>query len=302
MNPPIPFQTIVDACNDAVIVTRAAPLDAPGPEIVYVNKAFTTLTGYTADEALGRDPRFLISPEGDAETRHSLRKALERGEGQRVRTLNRSKAGDDYWVDLNLLPLKDAQGELQYFAAILRDVSDQQEIEARVAELAKRDPLTGLLNRRAFVESVDVELQRHQRTQNPFAILLIDIDGFARVNEEYGKPVGDQVLQYFADLFDLLFRAYDRVARLGDDEFCVLLTDCSIEQAEKSAERMRALIERSQFPAGDDPEAIRLTASVGVAPVVPGDDDFSQLYLRARDALSRARELGGNRVFVLEDV
>ena len=301
MNSPIPFQTIVDHCNDAVIVTRSTPLDAPGPEIIYVNKAFTALTGYTAEEALGRDPRFLMAPDADPETRRSLRQALERGQGQRVRILNRSKTGDDHWVDLNIIPLGE-EGKPDWFAAILRDVSEQQEIESRVAELAKRDPLTGLLNRRAFVESVDIELQRHQRTQNPFAILLIDIDDFASVNEQYGKPVGDQVLQYFADLFDLLFRAYDRVARLGDDEFCVLLTDCSIAQAEKSAERMRALIERSEFPAGDDAEAIRLTASVGVAPVAPGDDDFSQLYLRARDALSKARKLGGNRVFVLEDV
>ncbi len=302
MNSKIPFQTIVDHCNDAVIVTRAEPLSAPGPEIVFVNKAFTALTGYTAEEALGRDPRFLMSPEADPETRKSLRQALERGQGQRVRILNRSKTGDDHWVDLNIFPLPGEGQKPEYFAAVIRDVSEQQNIETRVAELTKRDPLTGLLNRRAFVESVDIELQRHQRTQNPFAILLIDIDGFAAINERYGKPVGDQVLKYFAELFDLLFRAYDRVARLGDDEFCVLLTDCNIEQAEKSAERMRALIERSEFPAGNDENAIRLTASVGVAPVVPGDDDFSQLYLRARDALSRAKELGRNRVFVVEDV
>ncbi len=301
MSSSIPFQDIVDHCNDAVIVTKASPLSAPGPEIVYVNKAFTALTGYTANEALGRDPRFLMAPDADPETRKSLRQALERGQGQRLRILNRSKAGDDHWVDLNIIPLGE-EGKPDWFAAILRDVSEQQDIESRVAELAKRDPLTGLLNRRAFVESVDIELQRHQRTQNPFAILLIDIDDFARINEQYGKPVGDQVLQYFADLFDLLFRAYDRVSRLGDDEFCVLLTDCSIAQAEKSAERMRALIERSEFPAGDDAVAIKLSASVGVAPVVPGDDDFSQLYLRARDALSKAKQLGKNRVFVLEDV
>ena len=123
------LEDVVKFANDIVIVTEAHPLDEPGPRIVYVNKAFTDLTGYTPEEVIGKSPRILQGPESHPETRAEIRSALERKKSVRTVIVNYSKSGRKYWLDLNIIPLKDGNGQVTHFAAIERDLTDIKEAE-----------------------------------------------------------------------------------------------------------------------------------------------------------------------------
>jgi diguanylate cyclase (GGDEF)-like protein/PAS domain S-box-containing protein len=295
------FKDIVEAAKDVVIVTRADPLDAPGPEIVYVNKAFTELTGYTAEEVIGKSPRILQSEGTDKSTQHEIRHALDNEQAIRTTIKNYTKTGHEYWLDLSIIPLTDNKGKVTHYAAIERDVSDQKTLEIKLDELAKKDELTGLLNRRAFEQMINQEFLRYLRTHNKFSVLLIDIDNFKSINDKFGHSAGDQALINLAHLFELLFRSYDHAVRLGGDEFCIVLPDSSQVKALIGAERLRHMVEKNPLAIDDD--EITMTISIGVAEAQETDLDFHEVLERADKALYKAKHKGRNRVqkFIKED-
>lgn len=292
--PTFNFKDIIEETQDIIIVTRASPLDEPGPEIVYVNKAFTRLTGYTAEEAIGNNPRMLQTEATDKASRDKVRQALERGEATRVTLKNTGKTGDEYWLDMSILPLRNEAGEITHFAAIERDVSDQKRLEQELDRLAKKDPLTGFLNRRAFDEIIDHEFSRFLRNFKGFSILFIDIDHFKSINDRNGHAIGDEVLENFANVFELIFRPYDSIARFGGDEFCILLTETALEKAINSAERLRQVVEKSIFSITD--ESVKVTISIGVSEVKYSDTHYDEVIQRADRALYLAKENGRNQV------
>jgi len=152
------FQDIVEAAKDIIIVTKADSIDNPGPEIIYVNNAFTQLTGYTFEEAVGQNPRILQSAGTDEATKKRIRSALIKKKPVRVTLKNYTKSGKEYWLDLSIIPLKNSAGEVTHFVAIERDVTEQKNLEIKLDELSKTDPLTKLLNRRAFNNIINTEL------------------------------------------------------------------------------------------------------------------------------------------------
>ena len=133
------LEDVVRFANDIVIVTEAYPLDPPGPKIVYVNQAFTNLTGYPPEEVIGKTPRILQGPESDPNTRAAIRAALDKQEPFRTVIVNYSKSGRRYWLDINIIPLKDRKGNVTHFAAIERDLTDiknaEEEIKRKNKEL-----------------------------------------------------------------------------------------------------------------------------------------------------------------------
>lgn len=126
----IPFKSILDQTDDIVIITEMEPIDEPfGPKIIYVNRAFTTLTGYTEEEVLGKTPRILQGDKTDKNTLKRIRVALEKKEAIHVELLNYAKDQTEYWLDFTIIPIKDNQGEIQYFAAIEHDITEQKKLE-----------------------------------------------------------------------------------------------------------------------------------------------------------------------------
>lgn len=132
------LEDVVKFANDIVIVTKADPLDAPGPEIVYVNQAFTDLTGFTPEEVIGKNPRILQGPESDTKTRAEIRAALVRKEPFRTVILNYSKSGRKYWLDINIIPLQNRNGEVTHFAAIERDLTDIKNADEEIRQKNKQ--------------------------------------------------------------------------------------------------------------------------------------------------------------------
>lgn len=288
------FKDIVDEAQDVVIVTKASPLDEPGPEIVYVNKAFTALTGYTAKEAIGKTPRILQSDDTDNETIKDVRRALEKQTHIRTTIKNYSKNGHEYWLDMSIIPLKNSKGKVTHFAAIQRDVSDQKSLQHQLETLSKKDELTGLLNRRAFEKTINQEFLRFLRTHNKFSLLLIDIDKFKQINDRFGHTAGDQALLNLAHLFEFLFRSYDHAFRLGGDEFCIILPDSSQIKAMITAERIRHMVEKT--PLSIEQDEMAMTVSIGVSEAMETDVEYQELIERADKALYQAKAKGRNRV------
>jgi diguanylate cyclase (GGDEF)-like protein/PAS domain S-box-containing protein len=288
------FVDIVDNASDVIIVTKATPIDEPGPEIVYVNKAFTKLTGYTYDEVIGKTPRILQAEGTDKESRNIIRNALIEKKAVRTTIKNYSKAGREYWLDISILPLNDSAGNASYFVAIERDMTEQKELEKKLEELSKTDPLTSVLNRRAFDEILENEFSRFKRSNENYALLILDIDHFKKVNDNYGHHVGDAVLKEVAKTCQSSLRRHDTVARVGGEEFCIILPYISSDNASKIAEKLREKIMHSVVQSDDN--RISVTVSIGVAEVERADTNSSEAMKRADNKLYEAKKAGRNRV------
>ncbi len=288
------FSAIVQHAKDIVIVTKAYPLNDPGPEIVYVNEAFTEKTGYTPEEVIGKTPRILQKEGTNRNDLDKVRQALEKKESVRVTLRNFSKKGNEYWVDLSILPLPDKNGKVTHFAAIQRDISDYKKLEQDLQTLCRTDPLTTAANRRAFNEIISQEFSRFKRSQKEYALVMIDLDHFKSINDQHGHGTGDHVLIEVTERCKDNLRVHDIIARLGGEEFCILLPYTNQEQAQKVAERLRQKIEI--MPIISEGKRIKVTISVGISLVAAGDVDGHDAIERADKKLLEAKSMGKNRV------
>ncbi|SHN34226.1 diguanylate cyclase domain-containing protein [Rhizobacter sp. OV335] len=185
----------------------------------------------------------------------------------------------------------------------LAELVDEQTAELRAAnaqleELSRSDPLTGLANRRHFDEVKDVEFRRAQRLNQPLSVLLCDVDFFKRYNDTYGHALGDDCLRLIAQTLRETFgRAGELAARIGGEEFAVLLPAVDAEQAHAAAERLREALAGRDIPHSASQVAPRVTLSIGVAQFDPETmDRFDALLHRADQALYRAKRQGRDRV------
>ncbi|MCD6298640.1 MAG: diguanylate cyclase [Deltaproteobacteria bacterium] len=175
-------------------------------------------------------------------------------------------------------------------------------LELRILELANTDALTGVLNRRAFMERMDQEIRRSLREDVPLSLILTDIDYFKRVNDRYGHQVGDLVLQRFTEQLSESSRPYDFVGRYGGEEFVVCLPGVDVSQARSVAERMRRRVEETGIMLPDSSQSIRITGSFGVAYLRTGSEETVDLITgRADDTMYRAKREGRNRVCVASE-
>jgi diguanylate cyclase (GGDEF)-like protein len=167
---------------------------------------------------------------------------------------------------------------------------------SRLRELSDRDGLTGLYNRRAAEAGMQAQWKRWQRDRQPFALALVDLDHFKRINDQLGHPVGDEALAHAARVLQQAVRADDMVARFGGEEFIVLMPGANLAPAHALGERLCQRLRQQPLSAGDS--VISITASVGVAEVVQPDADAIQVLRRADQALYRAKAAGRDRVEV----
>ena len=164
----------------------------------------------------------------------------------------------------------------------------------KVSDMANRDGLTGLYNARFFHEALGRELERVKRTSRPFSLIIFDGDRFKRINDHYGHPVGDLILQHISNVGRSVLRGYDVLARYGGEEFIVMLPDAMGSQALLLGERLRKMIEQRPFLT-EEGDTIRVTISVGVAQA-RAPYEKKDLISQADQALYRAKETGRNKV------
>lgn len=289
----ISFESVVANSDDVVLITEADPIDDTGPKIVYVNNAFSELTGYSAEEVIGKTPRILQGGGTSEETRQRIHEGLANKSWIHERIQNYSKSGKPYWLDLKIFPLKNARGEVSHFAAIEREVTKQVEKEEQLKELADRDPLTNLLNRRGFSRDVELYLsQRHADRKG--VVALIDIDFFKRVNDSFGHECGDHALISLAEKLINTFGNEVSLCRFGGEEFAVFFPAGELKSSLEKLDVFRERVARSPLQIGEG-RTLTLTVSIGIAQVKNGSC-FELALKSADDALYIAKRGGRNRV------
>lgn len=291
------FQQLAQSTNDVIVVTAAAPLGPPGPIIVYVNPAFTALTGYNDDEVIGQSTRLLHGLKTDPQTVAAVRAAMETQRPIRVDLLNYSRDGEEFWIDTHIVPLRDAHGRVTHFATIGRDLTATKRLQQELRLMASTDPLTGLLNRRRFLEQAESDFQRSQRYQHELAVVMIDIDHFKAINDTHGHFAGDQVLVAMSRATENLLRNTDILGRWGGEEFVILMPETPLAGAAILAERLRE--ELTRLAVDTTGGALRFTVSAGVAARGGADASFTAIMQRADSALYAAKHHGRNRIQVL---
>lgn len=173
-----------------------------------------------------------------------------------------------------------------------------RDANAQLEELALHDPLTGLANRRKFVERFAFEMARAERIRTPPSLLMSDIDNFKAINDQHGHLAGDACLKALAGVLARSVRAVDLVARFGGEEFVVLLPETSVAQSLIAAERMRSTVEAQPIGIEDGAPAVAVTISVGAATATGVWPTLDEILTRADDAVYRAKRAGRNQVCV----
>ena len=281
----------LESAANAILIT-----DVTGV-ICWVNSAFTDLTGWPADEALGRAPNILRSGNHSPAFYRQMWSTLLEGNVWRGEIYNRRRDGTIYAEEQTITPVRTGSGEITHFVAIKQDITERKKQEEQIRYLAMNDALTALPNRRAFDAMVQRTVHESDgRVQS--ALLIIDVDDFKLVNDSAGHTVGDQLLAELAQLLQRHLRAGDFLGRLGGDEFVIILQHATEEMAVEIAERLRHAVETFRFRELDT--VVDVTISAGVAMLERGLDART-LLSRADSAMYMAKDRGKNRVVTWHD-
>ena len=257
--------------------------------IVRVNTAFTKITGYSAIDAIGNNPSMLSSGQHDQEFFTKMWGEIHQNGFWQGEIWNRQKNGTVYPEWLTITRIK-GQGKQTYFVASFVDITERKAIEQQLEALATTDTLTNCHNRRKFEEYYQIFSTNSERYSHSFSLILLDIDFFKKVNDNFGHNVGDQVLVKVAAQLKNSLRECDVVARWGGEEFIVLLPDTEIDAATHTSERLRKDIESLSL-------ITPITCSFGVTQYITSDQ-LTDTVTRADNALYQAKESGRNRVCV----
>jgi diguanylate cyclase (GGDEF)-like protein/PAS domain S-box-containing protein len=258
--------------------------------IIFVNRAFTRITGYSFAEAMGQNADFLRSTEDDAGFDERVWSQIRDTGSWQGEVSRRRKDGAIYPEWRSISAVRDAAGNTTHFVAVFSDISQANEAKERLQFLAHHDALTGLPNRVLFKERVQEALNRANRHGRPVGVLFIDLDRFKDINDSLGHAMGDQLLQAVTTRLKACVRATDIVARLGGDEFTVLVEDLGDSQhAARVAEKVRAALADAFVLGG---QQAFVSASIGVTCYPQDGSDAETLLKNADAAMYRAKESG----------
>jgi diguanylate cyclase (GGDEF)-like protein/PAS domain S-box-containing protein len=266
--------------------------------IIDINPAFTTLTGYERDEALGRNPGFLGAGRQSPAFYADMWRTIETKGAWQGELWNRRKTGEVYAELLSVIAVKDQQGRLEHYVGAFSDISVIKEHEADLDRIAHYDALTAVPNRRLLGDRLEQAIARAQRLGKNLAVCYLDLDGFKPINDQYGHGGGDRLLVEIARRLQAMCRADDTVARLGGDEFVILWNDIGDES--ECARALERILEEVSTPMLLDGVQVSVSASVGVTMYPDDEVDADSLLRHADHAMYSAKQLGKNRYQVFD--
>lgn len=282
--------TVMDASPLGIVATNARR------RIVSVNPAFTRITGYGPDEAVGASTRLMdLRPLRNGSLK-AVWQALEQQGTWEGEMESRRKDGSLYPMRLSITTVRDEHGAIQNYIGLCQDITEQHKAQENIRRLAHHDYLTGLPNRAMLVERAAIELQGAQRYGHRPAILFIDLDRFKPINDQLGHEAGDAVLIEVARRLSERLRESDLICRQGGDEFVVLMPDHhSTEGLLRLAEKLLQAIEMPYEVAG---QRMTLSASIGIATYPEGGETVDDLIRSADAAMYRAKADPVRKVYV----
>lgn len=280
------ISSIAFESQEGMLVTDADSI------ILKVNRAFTKITGFSAEEVIGQTPQLFSSDRHDADFYMEIRDSIINTGGWDGEIWSERRNGEVYPVHLTVTAVKDANNITSNYVATLTDITLKHAADDEIRQLAFYDPLTGLSNRRLLMDRLTQHLVHARRLGDLVAVCMLDLDGFKQVNDQLGHEAGDALLIEVAKRLQESVRLSDTVSRFGGDEFSLILTDIKkINECEQSFNRIIASL---GAPYQINGHIARVTASIG-ATIFPNDGDTPDLLLRHADqAMYEAKEAGKN--------
>jgi len=293
------YSLIAENCNDVIWMCAL-----PSMKFTYVSPSVQRQRGWTPEALMAMPPGAIMSSEVERQVRTSLSQRLERlvrGDSSarflRMEVELPHKDGHQVPVEIATTILLDERGRPTDVVGISRDISERKAAEEAVRKLAFSDPLTDLPNRRLLEDRLDQEIARAHRKSHILALLFVDLDRFKSINDQHGHATGDWLLRQVADRLHGCVRSSDTVARVGGDEFVVLVPDARTPcDAVLVAEKIRAAA--AQPLVTPDGKMLDVSCSIGVALYPAQANDARTLLRRADDAMYRGKSSGGNSVWL----
>jgi diguanylate cyclase (GGDEF)-like protein/PAS domain S-box-containing protein len=279
----------IEASNNAVIITSAA---APLFPIEYVNPAFERITGFSAQDVIGKSCNILWGQDSEqGGMREILQSGIEQREGHATMR-NYRKDGTPFWCEIFIAPVRDDAGMVEHFVAIQYDITETRHYQEELETLSNRDSLTGLANRNLLNDRLNQAIVHAANHRQMLWIAYLDLDRFKFVNDTVGHKVGDRLLRQVARRLEAGLRNSDTIARVGADEFILVLQERADELG--VADDLQQLLDAVAKPFTDEGHEFFLSGSIGVAAYPNDGSDAETLIKHADIAMYRAKEMGRN--------
>lgn len=278
----------LSASREGICIVDALAEDQP---IVYVNRAFEKLSGYTQAEVLGHNCRFLQARDRDQPERELIRNALAHGTEITTLLRNYRKDGSLFWNELSIAPVRQ-EGHITHFVGLQKDVTRRHLQEAQGAYQSRVDVLTGLATHIALTERLEQSLRLAPETRH--AILHIDVDRMAAINEALGHARGDELLAALGQRLERFVEAGEIAARIGGDKFVVVLR--LPPDRDDAMERTQQLLEKVSAPQMIARHPLSVTASIGISCYPDDGREVKRLMTRSEIAMQRAKWAGRNNI------
>ncbi len=279
--------------REGILITDAAN------KIIDVNDTFSLITGFEREEAIGRTPKILASGKQGSEFYVKMWEALINKGYWSGEIWNRNKEGNLYAAMLTISAILDEGGKAKNYVALFSDITMAKEHQRELEHIASYDVLTNLPNRVLLADRLSQALLESQRDHHAIAVAFLDIDGFKEVNDRHGHNVGDELLVVLSGRMQLALRKGDTLARVGGDEFLVVLT--KLQNPGDCKPVLKRLLSEVSEPATVDGLVMRVTASIGLSISMPDNSiDGDQLIRQADQAMYQAKQSGKNRYHVFD--
>jgi diguanylate cyclase (GGDEF)-like protein/PAS domain S-box-containing protein len=301
------FQQAVADCRDGITISDCRADDNP---LVFVNPAFERLTGYSFEEITNINCRYLQNDDREQPELKIVREAIANGEYCLVVVRNYRKDGSMFWNELSISPIFDTNGSVSNFIGIQKDVTSRiliqqslreenkslEQMRLGLEQLAIKDGLTGVYNRRFFDMQFDIQWRIARRNAESITLMLIDVDHFKNFNDTYGHHAGDEALKRVAICLNQVFlRSSDFLARYGGEEFVILSAGMTLKQATAFTKALCERVRNLEIPHSASSTGY-LTISVGFSIRAVGMNDHAGALLQEADkALYAAKKNGRNQ-------
>lgn len=269
---------------DKYVITSSTDIDGV---ITEVSDALCKISGYSKAELVGKKHSILKHPDFESDIYKDLWSNISHGRSWYGEIKNQRKDGSFYWVDVIVAPTFDKNGVIDGYSSIRQDITDKK----RVEELSITDQLTKIYNRLHLENTFKKEVDRAKRYKTLFSVILLDIDYFKSVNDNYGHDVGDEVLIEVVNILKQNIRTTDILGRWGGEEFLIVLPQTDALKGQHLAEKLRVEIQNYTFN-----KIGKKTCSFGISQFKPEDEDSKEVVKRADNALYEAKNSGRNKV------